>query len=521
VSSRDVVRRLEAFDAGGPLPRGATLHLKCADPEDLLALAFLRMGGESLPWAIGLKKPFEEARIFAVPDARDRDRVAAMLVELTPLLAIHLEHPQWAEEEPGDEEPPLRQIWVPNGSHVELLHMLNLRYTFARGGDPDRAAMLRILGRMAGYLFREAGRAGESTIVDGSAALREAFTFPADDLRQQHLGFLIALLEPNLHRGVRMQRAEEAERLSVSTSLDPDFERDRLEPVVERYNSARRSDPTSAARHEEAITALLAREVERRLDLTLEAVRVLEGDAREMNAGAVRLAHESTEARQRDFLWLEGQIVTSGEDNGFFPPSPETDRDARTGAARYHRLSGGAETFAAALIHFDSELQEDAVSDGQAIRGTITKVEDRSPEGFRGTVPVWTIEAPSSDPTKFRRGSGVCVAGVPKRSGLVLDIGEDDGVRRVEVEINGWKRRPKDESFAHVLAAIDPDLEGTEIVLLSSSLEGISALKSRRVRDDTGPGAWLTHGEGTPPPTEKADGEAAKLLAELEGIRVA
>ena len=118
-----------------------------------------------------------------------------MLMDLTPSLAAHLQSAQWSESGVAFEEDqskvPLRQIWVPNGSHVQMLHMLNLRYTFAQAGDPERAAALRSLGRLSGYLFREAVRLGQATIIDSTAALQEAFTFPADDLRQQHVGFLL------------------------------------------------------------------------------------------------------------------------------------------------------------------------------------------------------------------------------------------------------------------------------------------------------------------------------------------
>ena len=528
MNSRDVVRRLKAFEAGKPIPRGSTMHLEIAEDQDLLALAFVRMGGESLPWAVGVAYPGSKPQIWAVPDARNRERVVEMLTELTPVLGAHLDNPRFSiSDVTADsdlDEVPRRQIWVPNGSHVQLLHMLNLRYTFARAGDPDRAAMLRCLGRLAGYLFREAARLGEATIIDSTAALQEAFTFPADDLRQQHLAFLLELLRSKGTRERRMAAAEAAERLSISISLDPELERDSLEPEVERFTKARREEKkTVMARSEKAIAGVLHAEVERRLKLVLAAVSLLRADKRPLNDGAAELATLSAKRRQNDYLWLEERLVADGEDS-HFPPSAETDRDRRTGAARYHRTNSAEEEVEAALVHHDSELQADAIADGNAVRGTIVKVEDRPKEGSKAVIPIWTVEGPSATPTRLRKGSGVCVAGIPKREGNVLDVGVKGDTRTFEIEITGWKRRPnadKHPKFASVPPAADPALEQTEIVLLSSSMSGLGPLKGRRVRDAAGPGAWLTHGSGNAPSAAGGGASDGSLLSKVEKLRTA
>ena len=488
-------------------------------------LAFVRMGGEALPWAIGLGHPHDEPQVFAIPDARDRERVGEMLTAVAPLLAGHLDHPDYSTTGVTSDEDaatvPLRQIWVPNGSHVQMLHMLNMRYTFARAGDPGRAQQLRILGRLSGFLFREATRPGEATIIDSSAALREAYTFPTDDLRQQHVGLLVALLQTSGSAAARAAAAEDAERLSVSISMDPQVERDSLEPLVDGYVKARREEGSSAMRQtERKIVAVLEREVSRRLQLTARAIEVLRSDPRPVNAGADGLALQSTKARQSDYIWFEEQFILRGEEN-FFPPSPETDRDRRGGAARYQRLSSAAEEVEAVLVHDDEELQNDAIASGDALRGTIVKVEDRAPPGSRAVTPVWTIEAPSAVPTRLRVGSGVALAGIPSRTGTILSLSELDGVRGIELRIDGWKRKPNADrhpAFAHVLAADDVGLEGTEVTLISASLGGIGWLKSRRVRDDSGPGAWLTHAVGSAPRRGRRQA-AGDVLAELESLR--
>jgi hypothetical protein len=527
VNARDVVRRLEAYGQGIPLVRGTTLRLRVADDDDLLALAFVRMGGESLPWATGLSAPGTEAEVFAIPDARDRDRVGEMLLQITPRLGDFLEHPQWSHGTFSSDDPadavPFKQLWVPNGSHVQMLHMLNLRYTFARAGDPARAATLRALGRLAGFLFREAARPGEATIVDASAALRDAFTFPADDLRQQHLGLLLALLGTYRNGAERSEAAERAERLSVSTSLAPEVERDELEPLVDRHTGARRDGDTQAAhKAERGIAEALDGEVRRRLDLSLKTAALLRADPRPVNVGALELALRSTQARQRDFLWLEERLIENGEEGGFFPPSPETDRNRKTGAARYHRLSSADQEVAATLIHDDLELQQDALAAGDAVRGTIIQVHDRAPAGSRGTLPVWIVEAASAAPSRLRRGSGVCVAGMPKRTGTVLNVATAGDVRQLEIQIDNWKRKPdpaRYPQFAHALPAADAALEGEDVLLLSSTLAGLGVRKSSRVRGDSGPGGWLTHGVGNVPVKGRLRGRRGNVLAEVDGLR--
>ncbi len=94
MTSRNVVRRLRAWQAGEPLPRHPTRHLAIADDHDLLLLAFVRMGGEALPWGVAFAHPGEEPTVRVVPEARNRDDVAAMLAEFAPALLRILNHPR-------------------------------------------------------------------------------------------------------------------------------------------------------------------------------------------------------------------------------------------------------------------------------------------------------------------------------------------------------------------------------------------------------------------------------------------
>ena len=57
--SLETIRRLRAWSDGKPTPRGEKINVKVADDDDLLIVAFLRMGGESRPWGVAFGKSSE------------------------------------------------------------------------------------------------------------------------------------------------------------------------------------------------------------------------------------------------------------------------------------------------------------------------------------------------------------------------------------------------------------------------------------------------------------------------------
>ena len=186
--------------------------------------------------------------ILTVPEGRNRTLVADMAAEFAPALLRHFRHPDSDSGSPTGPKQigPLRQLWLPNGTHLDMLHFIAYAYTFTRVGDRDRAKTLNKLGRAAGWLFREAQRPGQQTVMVASEALQAGYTFPAEDVRQAHLGFLLAWLETKGGREARLRAAQEAEQMAVATSLDPPVERDALQPAVDAWNEAQRGNDTKA-----------------------------------------------------------------------------------------------------------------------------------------------------------------------------------------------------------------------------------------------------------------------------------
>ena len=77
MSLRELVRQLNAVKACGPIHRYSTLHFRI--DENPMMLAFVRMAGESRPWALAYGRFLDdEPKCLSVPDGRNRNAVAEM-----------------------------------------------------------------------------------------------------------------------------------------------------------------------------------------------------------------------------------------------------------------------------------------------------------------------------------------------------------------------------------------------------------------------------------------------------------
>lgn len=507
--SREVVRRLRSFHEGRALPKGATKHLAVVDDPGLLVVAFLRMGGESRPWGIAWGHPGSDPETSWVPEGRNRDLVADMCAEFAPVLLEHFRTPGYASLEPAawEDLAPIRQLWLPNPSHLEMLHHLAYAYTFTKWGAGARGR-LNAFGRLCGWLFRESQRPGQQHAVVATEALRSAFTFPAQDVRQGHLGFLLAWLADQGDRESRYRAAMEAEQEAVATTLDPAVERDETESSVERWRDAQSANNTSAMRTAgEDLGAVLTRELERRWRLTVDAIRVLRSDPRRTNEGVKDLITEGLKEQ-----WYQHTRVELGlhdrKDGPAFVSSPETDRYPAAAGSRYQVHLASDELRHSVLLHDDEEMQTEAIATGDAFRGVITSVHDHG-EGRRSE-PMWVIEDPTGGQLRLREGSRVCVAGLPKRTAVIQRIDElPDGRREFEVLIEGWKTKPD--------RANDPKHVGTEVVFVTNSAHEINRRKSQRIWSADTPGAWLTHARPAGP-RARLEEDLAENLDRIEPV---
>lgn len=493
MNSYEILRRLRAFTNGRPVPRGTTLHFPIVPDRELMTMAFVRMGGESAPWGIAYRAGAGTLKVVTVAEPRNRDQVAQMMAGFAPALLAHLFHPEHSSvgADGADNALPHRQIWIPNASHIEMLHMMAYAYTFTRFGPPERRHILNALGRACGWLFRESQRPGQVRVMDAAAALRESYSFPADDVRQQHTGYLLAWLETRGERETRLAAATEAEELTVATLLDPVLERDELQPLNERYNKARKkNDRPAQGRATARIDEILGPELSRRIDLVERTIALLRSDERHINTGVPHLERAGREEHWFQYLRMEHGIHDDS-DGPAIAPSPETDRHPAAASSRYHVHEASEALRLHALLDDDMELRAEAAAAGELVRGTIIGVRD---EGGRARRPVWVIDDPLELPLRFRVGDRLCVAGLRSRWGAVRSIDtRPGGGRRIELEIRGLVTRPRGPEGQRVPMATDPRLNGTKITLLPMSGESISRTKSQRTWKRDVPGAWLTH----------------------------
>ena len=518
MKTRAILDRIEAWSRGQPIPVGETLPWPRAAAADRLIVAFVRMAGEARPWGVAAGRPGEPPRILTAPEPRDAGEVARLALAFAEILLPHLPHPNTLGAAELAELPAIaarRQLWMPGPTHVEMLHLLDYRFSRASLRDDADARPLGKLGRACGWLFRESTRPGQVRVLDATRCLREAYAIPADDVRQQHLGFLLSWIDTPGDRAARLLAARLAEDASVGVTMDPGFERKTLKPLVDRWNASR-GDEVASARAAIEIHEALAPELARRFTLTERALTALEDSGRPENPGLGKIVDLAVEEMTWQYFSREQKAAAPPADPDaprFFGDHPETDFLPTHAAARFFAHAHAAEITAAELVHGDRARLVRTIEAGDAVAGTIVEVQNEGTK--RAVVPVWTVIAPAEGPLRLREESGVCVFGLRGRTGRLRSITTEGGQRTLIVEIDNWKRARPEEGAP---AADAPELEGTRIVLVDSGAVGISRRKSARVWDASGPGAWLTHAAPPPEPAPSAPA-FGDLLALVRGLK--
>ena len=118
--------------------------------------------------------------------------------------------------------------------------------------------ILRALGRVAGWMFRDTSRAGNQHVVERERRCSATpYVFPAQDARTAHLGFQLAWLTTRGDRDARIEAAAKAEGLTVSPTMDPALERDELSDLVEQWQAGAPRRGRRDATQADAIAAIL------------------------------------------------------------------------------------------------------------------------------------------------------------------------------------------------------------------------------------------------------------------------
>ena len=154
---REITRKLRAWEAGQPIPRYDTIHHAIVPPNQALIVAFVPDGRRvaSVGYRVGSRG--SEPTLQSVPDGRVRDDVAVLCADFAEDLAWStLRVHNWTYDPVDQTANPaeLRQVWLPNGQHVAMLHHLSYTYSQTKYGGGNQE-ILRALGRLAGWMFRD------------------------------------------------------------------------------------------------------------------------------------------------------------------------------------------------------------------------------------------------------------------------------------------------------------------------------------------------------------------------------
>jgi hypothetical protein len=396
----DLRRRIDAWRQGCPVPSSGLRGFRIGLPDEIFRLALVRMGGESSPWALGWAIGDGDAQVHSVPDPRKRELQPRMLEPLASALIDHLR--------PRDEWRP--QIWVPNGTHLEMLHLLGYALRPKRNIDRAPSPVLVRFGKLANALFRESTHPGQQLAMDASRVLREFYAFPAQPTRAAHLGFLLAWLDPDGDRESRRRAASVAEQQPIGWSLDPELERKPLEALVQRFDKHSAPDGDTDIRNDAAsrIAAVLHGEIARRLELVKRAIDVLRSDARGESPGVPVL----TAASERRVQWIFEKATVSTVDAESIAklPSPSGSSLPLAAARELAELNYAASLQHDALAPFDEVLQDGLISAGDGFFGTVEHIgtEPTGPNS-RTNRALWTMRMPQGGDLRLKVGDAVFV----------------------------------------------------------------------------------------------------------------
>lgn len=469
--SLEVVRRLEAWHAGKPMKRGDVINVHVADDDDIQIIAFLRMGGESRPWGIATGTISTGPMFHVVPEGRDRTSVGDMVAAWAPSLLEFFRHSNYSDERPdASTNEPIRQVWFPGDSHVEMLQHIAAAYARTKW-ERDDVDTLRAIGNLANCLFIESQRPGQQIVQSATTALRTAYVFPTATVRQGHLGHLVAWLRKNSSREALLKSAMEAEKNSVATVVNPDVERTVLAPLLTKWNEARKAgDERAMADAADTLQAAMTQELSRRWNLTKDAIEALRNDRRLPNAGLVKLCEESIKSFHHN--WGK-KVLNEVAGNPAYWPNVFTDYAPRTAGAEYQQRVIDDGRTRSLLLHGDKQLQQEELAKGRAMICTIVDIEDAT--------AAWTLQLTYPTLPTCKVGDKMAIAGAPTCQLEVRDIDDEGGTLEVRPT---WKRDKK-ELGSLGKAPSNPQWRGKSIVLVGSSFDSFDkVLKARKRKED-------------------------------------
>ena len=496
---RQIVRKLRAFQASKALPKYATILTQL--PKAPAFLAFVRMSGETRPWGVAFGTEETGPKIYSAVDGRDREQIQSMLEDFSIDLINYFNVENFtfdpiSKENLHAENPP--QVWVPNSSHVDMLHFINYMYWKPRTDDA-MDTYRTTLSRLCGWLFRESKLKGQQLVIDSAACLRENYVFPVDDVTISNPAVALEWLSQKGSIEEQLETARAFSDDAAGTTLQPDVER-ALEPLLK-----------DKEKNEFDISLIITSELERRWSLAMQSFKALQADARDSNPGAFVLLQESLKRYVDGFQYAERKKAESpGEPT--FTPHPETDNHGSAAAAAYFDLQSADSKYLPALIHSDEELLKDAIFSGHAISGNVIRVFSEQ-TGVRTKEIFWVFRVEARDDFRIREGERLAPMGNPGHSVKVTSVEFFDETQ-IDLILHWKNRKTKELTSGPGLVPVDNAWESEKIYFVpvdSSDFSKQSRMKVWKARE--GIGSWMTHGSGT----QFADAAVIDDVKQIEG----
>jgi len=461
---RNVRRKLQALDAGGPLPIYKTKITRVtANP---IVFAFVRMAGEVRPWGVVYGRAGQNnPNYLSVPDPRNSDEVRKMAETLAMWFLSEMRAvSQWTASPLMKENASHRdlvQVWAPGSSHIEMLHFLQYQFQVPRKAEGEPSA-LGAFGRLCGWLFRQSQLRGDQWVVDASRLLAEMFEFPADDYAVSHLGAQLAWLNTPGNLSDKRDAASEAVRQPLSITMSPEFERANLYELV-ASQTFKDGVGVFDSKVRQKIHELVSKELKLRWDAVLAAhAFALHSDTRKENSALNGIVHDQVTSFCGGFNAPESGLL----ENDDYTPAATTSYSAFISAKEYLVAERAEQRWIPLVIHDDPEILMDALLDGTALGGTVVGVEQVSIKGKLRTA--WQVKLSERSGKYFKRRLLEKYAPYksPEREVEVIDMRYDEGdwtitlcwdTKPDAVKIHDFQEKCNDEAWLDRKVAFVPN----------------------------------------------------------------
>jgi hypothetical protein len=250
----------------------------------------------------------------------------------------------------------------------------------------------------------------------------------------------------------------------VATVLNPDRERDVLQPLVEKWGVAQRAnDEREMDVVAQAIHDALVSDLQARWQATATAIEVLGEDDRKPNAGLHDLVQDSNKTLFKS--WGERALREAGGEQPYWP-NVFSDNNTRVAGREFQKRNAAAQKARHLLVHGDRELQREELAAGHGVIGTVTAVDVKR--------KLWTVTWTYPELPTLKEADNLAIAGVPSLVLAVVSIDLDAKILELKPK---WTRE-KNVNGQRFFAADDGRWKSHHLVLLDDAAHGLTERKA-------------------------------------------